>query len=88
MPFVQWDRFTRDEYIVNLYGWILRPHDHYKDFVVISADDGPAQDWWWITSSAAYSDEIAAILGQQDSHIPCERVQAYLDIPNAIRLGL
>lgn len=85
LPFVHWDRFTQtvDELVV--YGWIDRD-DAHADFVLMQfAVDGSVG---WTTSSAKWSRPISvALLGDDDGHVDCQRVEAEFGqlVANAIR---
>ena len=90
LEFVEWDRFTVGDWdgqtYVTVYGWIDR-EDDYKDFVIILRwADGTT---YYTTSSAERTEEIHRILWPDDpieEHNDCQRVEEYIDIPNAIRL--
>lgn len=74
---VTWDRYTYDNvsyYVV--YGWINRP-DGTRDFVLLAQDElAPAQEAFYTTSSAKYSQAIAtAIYGTSADHNPCRKVE-------------
>lgn len=94
LDMVEWDRYTTDEdervgEIINVYGWIDRPEDAYKDFVVVrffpDTDEGLI---WYLTSSDRYSEEIhRRLFGSADGHVECRRVEHTFDAPNAITLG-
>jgi hypothetical protein len=89
LPFVAWDRFTEDIDQVQAYGWIDRPKDSYKDFVLltcIESYDGP--DILFTTSSSRYSEDIAKILyGHDAEHSACIRVEKGMQgVRRSIRL--
>lgn len=93
LPFVQWDRFTQDEQkAINLYGWIDREQDSYKDFVLLTYkiadfdEHGNMVVLTVYTSSAKHSEEIGHLL-KTDGHSDCMRIEDYADIPNCIRLN-
>lgn len=80
--FVMWDRFVHhDKICVTFYGWIDR-EDSYKDFLVATWTDG---EWWWVTSSAKYDQQIKEIFGEKEG-IPCQRVQYHFEVKNCIKL--
>jgi hypothetical protein len=87
LPFVRWDRFTNTGWEVNVYGWIDREQDGYKDFVVLQYV--PSKDEWYsITSSDKHSEEINRLVhGETGEHHPCVRVESQFDIPNMIKLN-
>jgi hypothetical protein len=91
--FVEWDRFTRGEdpdddkdgLVITVYGWIERPDDEYKDFVV--AEFWTARDIvGFTTSSAQYSRRLHELLtgATPDEHEECHRVEHTFEIENAI----
>lgn len=81
--FVMWDRFMFEESdLVTFYGWIAR-EDSYKDFLVLKYDAG---EWWYITSSVKYDNEIRDILGDKERGIPCQSVQYHYEVKNVIKL--
>lgn len=94
LEFVEWDRFTvnHDEQageIVNVYGWIERRRDEYKDFVVVRFfPDTEDSLIWYLTSSDKYTEEICRrIYGHADDHNPCRRVEDEFEVENAVELG-
>lgn len=86
LSFVKWDRFTNTDKETNIFGWIEREEDNYKDFVVLSYFK-LSNDWWYQTSSSFYSEKIHKIVfGTVKGHNNCERVENWFDIPNMVRL--
>lgn len=89
LDFVEWDRFTVDGNTLNVYGWIARAKDSYKDFVLVNAD--LKEDYLsFFTSSAEYDPQIYSLLMGMDEdaeHNPCLRVEHHLpEIQNSIKL--
>ena len=88
---VEWDRFTTgewgDEQYVNVYGWIERDDDDYKDFV--NAIFWPANETvYHVTSSAEHTHEISQQLhGEEGDHNDCHRVEHTFNISNAVELN-
>lgn len=90
IQFVEWDRYVNPvegEYF--FYGWIKREAEvetmkqRTHDLVVVSYYQG---NWWYITSSAKYTHELARIIdGTEEDHCPCIRVESTFDIPNMVR---
>jgi len=85
MPFVMWDRFTDNlsvppERWIRVFGWIERPEDSYKDFVLLDFDIPRNEAVFISTSSAAYSKQIGDIL--ETGHTDCQRVEDAFSIPN------
>lgn len=67
LTMVEWDRGAGD----CVYGWIPRSDGH-RDFIGVWFDGG--EPLTFVTSSAAFSDEIHSTLFGQDSdlpHFPC-----------------
>lgn len=93
VPIVEWDRFAvaeRDGYqFVDVYGWIERDQDDYKDFVV--ARFWPATEFVeYTTSSEKFTELLQVEWFGEDSlgeHNPCHRVEHTFDVDNAIELG-
>lgn len=89
LEFVVWDRYTDTGHTLTAFGWIERPHDHYKDFVIVEHYIGTA-DVFFTTSSAQYSDKISKMLfGEEGQHTTCMRVEdgfEKFDIPNVVKL--
>lgn len=92
VPVVEWDRFVvgeRDGYqYVDVYGWIEREEDEYKDFVWVRF--WPSNETIdYTTSSDTYSEYLTAEwFGEDalDGHNECRRVEHAFDIENAIEL--
>lgn len=86
LDFVQWDRFTYDGIQYNFYGWINRTKDAYKDFLILQY--WPQQEYWyWVSSSVEYDLMISKIVdGPHADTEPCQRIEEYVDIKNAIHL--
>lgn len=95
LDMVSWDRFvnasdpnTIGDY-VNVYGWVDRDTDEYKDFVLVRfmPDYNPTLIAF-TTSSDRYTEEIyRRIYGEEpEEHVDCQRVEDHFDVPNAIRL--
>lgn len=91
LTFVNWDRFTCDEDELQVYGWIDRPQDSYKDFIVLSVsikDQGIS----FITSSAEKDQKIKEIImaaptaGEAGPDLKCIRAEDHFDITNVIKL--
>src|SRR5687767_13844451 len=74
LPMVTWDRFVAYSRNWVAYGWIDRERDAYKDFVAVEFAFGPTGvDVWFVTSSAAHTDEISERLGiPNDEHGKCQ----------------
>lgn len=90
LPFVRWDRFvyctsSTGRTGVEVYGWIDRKKDAYKDFLLLEIwEDGGVN---FNTSSAARSLEIFRILvGSGRGHQKCKRVEDFFTAKNAIKL--
>lgn len=90
LPFVRWDRFvpfkTQKCDGIEVYGWIDRPQDAYKDFLTLTIySDGQVD---FNTSSAKYSLPIFRILnaGSGRGHRRCKRVEHFFRVRNAIKL--
>lgn len=85
-PFVRWDRFTGGEGSITAFGWIDRPQDAYKDFMVLYFEKGEVDSY--MTSSARYSLEIYKIMnsGSGRGHHNCKRVEKHFRIKNSIKL--
>ena len=92
MPFVMWDRFVVDEKNkkIDLYGWIKREKDAYKDFVLIEYKIQKEKLWdsSYSTSSAKYDKEIFKELGcVGDKPNKCNRVESIFEIKNMIKIN-
>ncbi len=92
LRFVEWDRFTFHEFedgrvVVDVYGWIAREEDDYKDFLHV-AFWPKSEDYSFTTSSDRYSEEIhQTITGEKpDTHNPCHRVEHTFNVGNAVEL--
>lgn len=90
--FVEWDRFTQatvgGEQRLDVYGWIEREHDEYKDFVLLCLwpED---REFEFTTSSARYSDDLYRLWRDADDpedHYTCQRVENNFGINNATTL--
>jgi hypothetical protein len=98
LPFVDWDRAVEWIYegrkCMNIYGWIERENDQYKDFVLIGVvekeDVEEAEVIFHGTSSAEYSEEIHKRLFPKDDldemHNECFRLEKRFDVENLIQL--
>ena len=73
LPFVKWDRYIVDEHLIEVYGWIKRSKDSYKDFVLLEFDLTKQESYYLATSSKKYSKQIAEIL--DSPHSDCIRVK-------------
>lgn len=90
---VEWDRFVvmepQDKQFVDVYGWIDRDEDEYKDFVWTRfyPDTGTFE---YTTSSDEYTDYLADVWFDEDDdgeHNPCRRVEdGFPEVENAIEL--
>lgn len=94
LDMVEWDRFVVGDdhnlagHYVEVYGWIDRTEDEYKDFVT-------ARFWTgdklieFTTSSDRYTQEIHRRIYGDDppEHNPCQRVEHTFGVPNAVELG-
>ena len=91
MLFVIWDRFVFDEENkkVDLYGWIKREKDCYKDFVIMRYVNTTKNLWdtFYNTSSDKYSKLIGEILKSKGKHNVCKRVENNFKIKNMIILN-
>lgn len=88
LPFVRWDRFCiADDRTESIFGWIDRPQDAYKDFIVLYIDKDGGVDSY-MTSSARYSLDIYKRLndGNGRGHRNCRRVEHYFPAKGAIKL--
>lgn len=83
MSFVRWDRYTQDGNFYNIYGWIDRAKDSYKDFVLLQFD---GKVWYWVSSSAEYDKQISKIIDGDVETSPCKRIEYDFDIKNVIKL--
>jgi hypothetical protein len=94
LEMVAWDRYVTgvDPNLgtyLNVYGWIDRKGDDYKDFVLVrffpETEDNVVG---FTTSSDQYSEAIHRLIydADPDDHNPCRRVEHAFDVPNAIEL--
>jgi hypothetical protein len=85
LPFVTWDRYVSFPEGVEVYGWIDRPRDAYKDFV--SLFFYPDGDVAFSTSSAKMSLPIHKLLngGRASGHRRCRRVEGHFRVRNVLR---
>jgi hypothetical protein len=85
LPFVTWDRFVDFPEGLEVYGWIERPRDAYKDFVTLFFY--PDGDVAFSTSSAKYSLTIHKALngGSAKGHKRCRRVEGSFRVRNLVR---
>lgn len=90
--FVEWDRYTRavigEDLRIDVYGWIEREHDEYKDFVLLCLWPDE-KDYEFTTSSARYSEDLYRMwegTESLDDHSTCRRVEDGFDISNATTL--
>lgn len=91
MNFVIWDRFVINNKLktVEVFGWIEREKDNYKDFVILRYQSVNRIEKWntfYQTSSLKYSKDIFKILECSGKHLDCKRVEDYLTIKNMVRL--
>lgn len=95
LDMVDWDRFvTGEDYhgdrYVNVYGWIDRETDEYKDFVLLRCWPGLGENGiiGFTTSSDRHTKEIhRRLFGEKpDDHNDCQRVEHTFDVENAIEL--
>lgn len=85
-PFVKWDRLIEFQNGVDVYGWIERDKDKYKDFVLLNIlwVESDFHGVWDIvqcfTSSAKYSLEVNRLSGfTTEQHTDCIKVSDYLN---------
>lgn len=87
LDFVMWDRYVDawDEVrVIEVYGWIPREQDSYKDFVLLHFQDA---SYSYTTSSVKWDDTIAQLLGLGKNTIDCQRLEdLFPDKPNVIKL--
>ena len=86
LPFVKWDRFIEDQEanLIEMYGWIDREKDNYKDFVLLEFNLTKKEVYFIATSNDKYSKKIAEILNS--SHSDCIRVEERFDVSNSTKL--
>lgn len=98
LPFVEWDRGTEWTYegrkCLNIYGWINRENDDYKDFVLVGVYEEENKEEADVvfhgTSSEKYSEEIHRRLFPEDdleTHDECFRLENRFDVDNVVRRG-
>lgn len=93
VPVVEWDRFTvgqiNDNQVLDVYGWIERDDDAYKDFVWTRLWT-ELKELEFTTSSDRYSEYLHVewfVEDSLDEHNECRRVEHAFDVENAIELG-
>lgn len=92
LSFVEWDRYIEGKYrsgkYTQVFGWIERDKDEYKDFVFLQFNHWNREVLFLGTSSAKYSERIHKILYPNDEqgHNDCQRVEDRFDILNAIEI--
>lgn len=95
LDMVEWDRFVvgedyHGEKHINVYGWIERTEDEYKDFVILRFWPDLDEDGivGFTTSSDRHTEEIfRRLFGREpDDHNDCRRVEHTFDVENAIEL--
>lgn len=86
--FVKWDRFVETSVkSIYVYGWIKRPKDAYKDFIVVEWDLEKSKGGWFITSSVKYDNQIRDILRTNRlAYVPCKRVESISKAKNVIKI--
>lgn len=86
-PEVTWDRFTGDDSDLIVYGWIDRPDDEYKDFMVL-VFDLIDMSYWFTTSSAVYSQTFHDRINPNPAaHTDCKRVEQVWPHVKAVQLS-
>lgn len=86
--FVKWDRFVASSTSITFYGWIDRPQDSYKDFLVLDLYHNGSEPWF-VTSDPNMEHErkIAKILTDDlSTYNHCQRVEYNYNIKNSIKL--
>lgn len=87
--FIQWDRFILhkgdDSKFLDVFGWIDREKDSYKDFILIEFDVKAKQCYLLATSSDKYSERICQMFNTE--HNKCRRVEDNFHIENSIKLN-
>jgi len=95
LDMVEWDRFVEGDdpdahgKYINVYGWIEREEDEYKDFVMVRFFPQTENNLMgFTTSSDEWTEEIhERMFGDKpDEHNECQRVEHAFDVPNAIEL--
>lgn len=84
-PFVEWDRFVDMSNHVGVYGWIKRPSDNYRDFLVLQIYY-KNKKVSWITSSVEFHNQISKIINGEVTKANCLRIEWFFDIPNMIKI--
>lgn len=86
LDMVEWDRmFETAPGVYNIFGWIGRESDEYKDFVLVKINIETDRVVEYATSSAKHTEEIGERLGMD--HSDCYRVENMIeDVDNAIEL--
>ena len=96
LDFVEWDRFVVGDdsgghgTYIEVYGWIDRDADDYKDFVLVTFfPDTENELMGFTTSSDEWTQEIHRRMfdSEPKEHNDCQRVERTYDVPNAITLG-
>ncbi len=84
--FVMWDRFVEVPNCIQVYGWIDRKNDSYKDFILLVFKSG-AEHVGYITSSPTAGVKARKILGIRVNKISkCQRVEKTFPVKNCIKL--
>lgn len=84
--FVMWDRFVDTFDSIQVYGWIDRKNDSYKDFILLVFKFG-AEHVGYITSSPTAGVKARKILGIKGKKIfKCQRVEKVFPVKNCIKL--
>jgi hypothetical protein len=93
LEMVQWDRFVRAEddrlgVYYDIYGWIDRDEDAYKDFILLRVFPETDENLrMFTTSSDDYHDEINEILfGDTSESNHCQRVEHTFDVANVVEI--
>ena len=93
LEMVQWDRFVQAEddalgVYFDIYGWIQREEDAYKDFILLRAFPETDENLrMFTTSSDRYHDEINEILfGDTGESNHCQRVEHTFEVPNVVEI--
>jgi len=88
LDFVKWDRYGADvNKNVAVYGWIDRPKDNYKDFIVLDFKTSNPLHIDYISSSARYATKIHKLLYGTTAKLgECLRVEDKFKIKNCIKL--
>ena len=90
---VTWDRFAVEPnsqvgQIINVYRWIKRDEDSYKDFVLVRFMPETENNYmWYMTSSAEHTEAISNILfGDDTGHLDCQRVEESFEVEDTTTL--